>query len=288
MACYKPILRTVKSQQLFLPCGQCIGCRLERSRQWAIRCTHEASQHEDNCFITLTYDSNTVPQVFDETVQTSLFPVYTLNSVHLRNFFKRLRHKVNHFSYYSCGEYGDRTERPHYHACLFGINFPDRIPFRQSPEGFFYYRSSILESCWEYGHSMVADYSFETAAYVARYCTKKITGKMAEDHYSGREPEFARMSKNPAIGKNWLQKYSSDIYNYDTMVIRDGIQSRPPRYYDKLFDLTNPDRMEEIKSNRVDRAAKFFEGWERLETKHEIKKLKFKQLKRSFENAESV
>ena len=129
MACYHPmpavrlangdvtfVSRTkVDGHAIYLPCGQCVGCRLERSRQWAVRCMHERSMHERACFVTLTYDDEHLP------------PGKSLNYPDVQKFLRRLRKRVGvPIRFYLCGEYGDDTDRPRYHICLFGFDFPDK------------------------------------------------------------------------------------------------------------------------------------------------------------------
>ena len=196
-----------------VPCGRCIGCRLERSRQWAVRCVHEAQLHKDNCFITLTYSPENVPK--DS----------SLHLEHFQKFMKRLRkyiftevQKVNFLismmsvdtgrvigyvpsqgvRFFHCGEYGELLSRPHYHACLFGFDFSDKVLW-STRGGVRLYRSKVLEKLWTFGFSTIGDVTFESAAYVARYCTKKITGDEADKHYNGRSPEYVTMSRRPCI-----------------------------------------------------------------------------------------
>lgn len=221
-------------ERIELPCGQCIGCRLERSRQWALRCAHEASLYDKNCFVTLTYDEEHLPCD------------YSLNYRHFQLFMKRLRKRFRpcKIRFFMCGEYGEHNFRPHYHVCFFGFNFPDldKISGGDHP----LYTSAILSELWPYGFHTIGALSFESAAYTARYCLKKVTGDAAEAHYTvtdditgeiyHRKPEFANMSRNPGIGKPWLDKFAKDVYTNDYVVI-DGKKVRPPKYYDrKTFD----------------------------------------------------
>lgn len=222
-------------RELTLACGQCFGCRLERSRQWAVRCMHEASLHEANSFITLTYSDAFIPH--DS----------SLDYRHYQLFMKRLRRtfKGRRIRFYMCGEYGDRTKRPHYHACLFGIDFADKVYFRKSDSGFPLYRSDVLERLWPHGHCELGAVSFESAAYVARYIMKKVNGSRAEDHYSivdgdtgeifQRSPEFTKMSLKPGIGYEWIRKYWREVFPRDKVVVR-GKEAIPPRYYKKFLD----------------------------------------------------
>ncbi|AXH75555.1 MAG: replication initiator protein [Microviridae sp.] len=222
---------TVRTLQL--PCGQCVGCRLERSRQWAVRCLHEASLHEHNCFITLTYADESLP------AGNSL--VYRDFQLFLKRLRRRVKRKV---SFYMCGEYGEQFGRPHFHACLFGYDFPDRVYFRTGESGEKLYQSTMLSSLWSSGFSSLGDVTFESAAYVARYVMKKVTGRLADEHYRtvdvstgeifDRTPEFCHMSLKPGIGARWLERFRSDVYPEGKVVVR-GVKCNPPRFYDKKF-----------------------------------------------------
>ena len=229
---------------LKLACGQCVGCRLEKSRQWAVRCIHEAKQWEFNCFLTLTYNDDNLPQDM------------SLNPKHMTDFWKRLRKKYGSgIRYYYCGEYGERTGRPHYHACVFNHHFPDQTLWKMSRENSLY-RSESLEELWPYGFSSIGEVTMQSAAYVARYIMKKRTGEHAEDWYRfvdsdgvvhNRHPEFVRMSRRPGIGSDWIRKYSGDVYSGDFVVI-EGRKFRPPRFYD--------DQLEEEEKQKLKRKRK--------------------------------
>jgi len=239
---------------LQVPCGQCIGCRLERSRQWAIRCVHEKQLHEDNSFITLTYNDDHLPDGG------------TLVRKHFVDFMKRLRRKVGPVRVFYCGEYGDETLRPHYHACLFGYRPPDPELFSMKNEIPLYTSPSLRER-WGMGHATFGELNFETAAYCARYVTKKVTGDAAHEHYRtidpdtgeifDRLPEFNGMSRRPGIGLPWLQKYGKDSYSKDEIILRDRAM-KPPRAYDKAFEHIDPQLWRSV---RIDRAVKNFERY---------------------------
>jgi len=232
---------------VILPCGQCIGCRLERSRQWAVRCVHEANMYYHNCFLTLTYSDKFLPK--DRSLDYDA-PVL---------FMKRLRKKFSKARFYMCGEYGEKYKRPHFHACLFGVGFSDAVPWSKSPSGELLYRSPTLEALWPHGFSSFGSVTFESAAYVARYVMKKVTGQLAVAHYSSLDPitgelisltpEFNRMSLKPGIGAEWFRRYKSDVYNFDYVVVN-GVKSKPPRYYDKLLSGTDPDTFEALELSR--------------------------------------
>lgn len=235
--------------ELQLPCGKCVGCRLEYSRQWAMRCVHESKMHPSNCFVTLTYDPEHLPETG------------SLVKSDLQKFMKRLRkrHGAN-IKFYGCGEYGDKTARPHYHACLFGIDFSRDELIKTTDLGHDLFISHELSRLWKLGHSSVADFSFETAAYVARYVMKKQKGKNRKDHYErtnletgeiiSLEPEFACMSRRPGIGTTWFKQWKNDVYPSDQIIILrpDGaIPAKPPKFYDGIFEKEDPETMALLK-----------------------------------------
>lgn len=229
---------------LSIPCGQCIGCRLEKSRQWAIRCSLESQLYENSYFLTLTYDDEHLP------ASGSLVPE------DLQKFLKKLRRYIEYhvsdekIRFFACGEYGDNFQRPHYHAIIYNLAIPDLKRFSTSFNGDTYYTSETINQIWKNGYVIIGQVTFESCAYVARYVTKKITGDQADEHYNGREPEFVRMSRRPGIGAAWLDKYQTDVYPHDYIVIREGIKVKPPKYFDKLFEAIAPDEMSMIKELR--------------------------------------
>ena len=297
MACFHPLkaFRTAGGEIIFnphrqdtvadltLPCGQCVGCRLERSRQWAIRCVHEASLHKDNCFITLTYAPEHLPA--DN----------SLNYRDFQLFMKRLRKRFpeSKIRFYMCGEYGENFGRPHFHACLFNWNFPDRKLFFTSKHGDKVYRSDTLEELWPFGLCSIGEVTFKSAAYVARYIMKKVTGQRAFAHYhevdadgvsreTMRTPEFTKMSLKPGIGSDWLDKYKSDVYPHDYVIIN-GKKVKPPRYYDKKYMQSDPFDYDELEFHRFSRAReKLHDNTpERLVVREEVLQAKLSKLKRN-------
>ncbi len=247
-----------------VPCGNCIGCRLERSRQWALRCVHEASQHEDNCFITLTYSDKYLPKNA------------SLDVKHFQDFMKRLRKSIapTKIRFFHCGEYGacdltnpthvknygiSKLGRPHYHAIIFGYDFADKQLISER-ENVKLYTSNELSKSWPFGYNTVGTVTFESAAYVARYVTKKITGDAATDHYRRNyvhtglsvdiKHEYTTMSRRPGIGKCWYDKFSSDIYPKDFITLR-GKKFKPPKFYDRILEEEEIEKYEKIKTKRV-------------------------------------
>lgn len=253
-----------------VPCGQCIGCRLTHSRDWATRCVHEAHMHDRNCFLTLTYSDENLPENS------------TLVRKHLTDFLKRYRKAVDpvKLRYFGCGEYGSKLSRPHYHLIIFGHDFDDKLLYKQGK--FPLYNSALLSSLWPFGFSVLAGFSFESAAYVARYCVKKITGAKAEEHYGSRIPEFSAMSRMPGIGYEFFIRFYDDIVNSDACIGRGGRQIKPPRYYDKLLSGCD---LEKLESNKLNRQlnANIVDPW-RLRDVDKFNLIKFQRMMRKLEN----
>lgn len=179
-----------------IPCGKCIGCRLESSRQWADRCMLEAKKYEHSCFVTLTYDTAYLlmsPYVDIETGETALRPM--LRKHDLQQFMKSLRQRFKRdydhdgIRFYACGEYGSLNGRPHFHAILFNCDFPDRKMFKETEAGRLD-TSELLSSVWGKGFCTVADVTWETCAYVARYVTKKRLGEDRKKHQEAQQALF--------------------------------------------------------------------------------------------------
>lgn len=275
----------------YVACGQCIGCRLARSREWAIRCVHEAKCWHENCFITLTYDDLHYPE--DGSLCYRDFQL----------FMKRLRKRCKGYDcivndngyleypirFFCCGEYGEQLNRPHFHACIFNFNFEDKRLWSVR-DGVRLYRSPLLEQLWDKGYSTIGDVTFESAAYVARYVMKKITGDMADEHYVNqdtgvmRTPEFVKMSNRPGIGRDWIDQYMDDVYPND-FVVHSNVKMRPPRYYDKVYDIYNSDMLKELKVRREARARFCKDNTpDRLYAREQVQLARCRKLKRGFES----
>lgn len=280
-------------EELKLPCGQCIGCRIARSKDWALRICLEQSLWQQSCFVTLTYDNEHLP----------LFGALKQEDMTL--FLKRLRKELSpkKIRYFYCGEYGGRTQRPHYHLVLFNEDFssmmvkegdgycvrPDKRFYKFSPCGERLWISERLNRIWQKGYCVIGSLSFDSAAYVARYILKKITGPAAEQHYNGNPSEFVCMSRRPGIGKVWFDNFKGDIYNKDFLTIKNGLKCRPPRYFDKLFSASHADEDSmlswlQMKDKRKVCLNELDVTPERLAQREEVTKLKYAKKGRSFEN----
>lgn len=278
-----------------LPCGQCVGCRLQRSAQWAVRCVHEASLYQDNCFITLTYSDEHLP------------PDRSLHVEHYQKFMKRLRKKFTGrtIRFFHCGEYGPKLGRPHYHACLFNIDFEDKELWKMQ-NGTPIYLSDTLSTLWPFGFSTLGTVTFESAAYVARYIMKKVTGKGVDeiDQETGLKPyettcestgeiiqvhpEYTTMSRGGRTGKGiahgWFEQFKRDVYPSDFLTIQ-GKKFPPPKYYDGLYEIENPGALEKLKQDRKRRALEHAQDQtpERLAVREKCKLEQIKNLKRPYE-----
>lgn len=252
-----------------IPCGKCIGCRLEYSRDWATKGCYEAELHAENWFLTITYDNEHLPEamtMIDPKTGEELGenPNGSLKNVDTTNFLKKLRayyeRKYNHkgIRYMLCGEYGDEGQRPHYHAIMFNLPIkPESLRFHEYNENHeAMWRCPEIEQIWGKGMIVAAEVNWNTCAYVARYVTKKVGLPTEKEHYKalGIEPEFFRMSRRPGIGREYFEQHKEEIYSKDKIIIKKygggTLKIKPPKYYDKLYDLENHEKMEEIKKKR--------------------------------------
>ncbi|WNK14661.1 MAG: replication initiator protein [Microvirus sp.] len=261
-------------RELSLPCGRCVGCRLVRSRSWAIRCVHEAQCHDVSIFVTLTYD------------ESHYAPSLEYRDFQL--FIKRLRKRFGRVRFFACGEYGEENFRPHFHALLFGITFSDAKKIGES-----LYRSPTLEELWPYGMSSFGAVTFQSAGYVARYCVKKVSGPAADDYYkrvcltTGEivpvVPEFGRMSLKPGIGYPWFEKFWRDVYQARDGVVVQGKVLPAPRYYDQLLDRVSVSLSTEKEFDRYINSEKFKDDCvpDRLAVREIVAKARLNTLRRN-------
>lgn len=269
-----------------LSCGQCIGCRLRRARNWAVRCMHEASLYPLSSFVTLTYEHDYVP---------------SLDYRDFQLFMKRLRKASGPTRFFAVGEYGADEDRkylgglgrPHFHALLFGKFFSDRKVHKKG-----LYKSAELAALWPHGFASVGNVSFQSAGYCARYCVDKVNGERAEKHYvrpdldSGElvpvVPECAHMSLgrravgDGGIGYRFFLKYWREMY-----LARDGVMVNDkkfpaPKYYDQLLNASAPELASDVEYDRYVRSEQFVADCtpERLVVREVVQKARLNQLKR--------
>ena len=200
-------------------CGQCTPCRINKRRLWTTRMLLEAKTHHESSFVTLTYS--------EENLQTLKAPspgLFSLEPDHLKNYVKRIRRAIapHKIRTYGVGEYGTKTQRPHYHIVLFGMPHcvygqpkigRKRVSLEKDGERYWEINQCKCKPCqlvqkkWKYGFTLNGTLTKDSAAYVCGYVTKKMTNKNNEqvkEYLQGRYPEFARMSNRPGIGANSL------------------------------------------------------------------------------------
>ena len=279
----------------------CSGCRERHAAEWATRCIHEAALHDDNSFVTLTYRDEELPAGAG------------LDLSHLQKFLKRLRKRTGRrFRYYACGEYGENTDRPHYHALLFGLDFPDREIFFRNHQGDAVYTSQLLDDIWQLGHCTIGEVTPQSCGYTARYVMKKWknindgpenfhpkylqwdpeTGEILKDN----RVEFSVMSRGSGhsdpdprfrggIGKAWFDKYKADVFPHD-YVVRDGKKLPVPARYSAWMEAHDPDVMLDVKRRRnVERKLREEHTTSaRLKVREFIHLEKMKLLKRGLQN----
>jgi hypothetical protein len=236
-----------------IDCGHCLGCRIDKSIEWSIRVCHEMKYHERCCWLTLTYD----PAHYPEHGQ--------LVADHLRRFIKALRkHFGKGVRYFACGEYGEQLSRPHFHVCLFGVDFgEDRREVKKRGQ-FPVFRSELATKLWGRGFVEIGLLTRKSAGYTARYIMKKINGELAETHYQRYDeqtqdmfllmPEFIRVSTRPGLGYQFFEQYKdTNWYTRDTCIL-EGKEFPIPKYYDKLMERHDPERMAAVKAKRIAKA----------------------------------
>lgn len=254
--------KNIKSVKM-IPCGQCISCRLNKSRDWANRIMMECKEWKFNYFVTLTYEDQYLPIkrcYNDETGE--IITGFTLDKKDLEKFNHDLRQywirKYNHqgIRYYECGEYGSQNLRPHYHCIIFNLPYLDDLKvYRKTEVGDILYTSETLSKIWKKGYVVIGEVTYESASYVARYVMKKKFGKEADAYYQSmaKIPEFTTMSRMPGIGRNYYEANKSTIYATDEIFIqgKKGIVGvKPSKYFDRLYEQDEPEDYKRIKRER--------------------------------------
>ena len=206
-----------------LPCGHCSECCKSYAKTWSVRCMLESLYHKEACFVTLTYDNEHLP------------PAGMLVKSDLQKFFKRLRalFPEKEIRYFACGEYGGQTSRPHYHAIIFGLDFPEDKRMSQivgtNELKQQVYRSARLEAAWKFGLSSFGEVTPESCAYVARYSLKKRID-------FSNDGSFILMSRKPGIGQQFFLDKKQLIYLSDRVYSQKIHGVSVPRYFDKLAE----------------------------------------------------
>lgn len=211
MQCNYPLILENPYRQV--PCGRCMACRIRRTQEWAVRLMHESSMHEKSAFVTLTYSPETVPAG------------NSLIKKDFQLFMKRLRRDLGdrRIKYFACGEYGEHTKRPHYHAIVFGISQDE---------------SDLIYEAWPFGFIKMGSVTFDSCRYVAGYIQKKLSGPMAEEEYVGKEAPFQVCSQG--LGLSWAMANANYIFSNLNITVR-GVPVGIPRYYVKKLEVEAED-----------------------------------------------
>lgn len=250
---------------ILVPCGHCIGCRLDYSRQWAERCVHEAEKYEFNYFLTLTYD--------DEHLPRGSKGVPSLVKDELSDFMKALRGYFDYhygekeIRFFGCAEYGEASLRPHLHILLFNCNIRDLqdrhpVPVDGKIKWIHQYDSNdnmllfspSIHKLWSKGSVQIGAVTFESCAYVSRYIVKKQLGDDAKQYKdAGVLPPYVRMSRCPGIGYSWYMDNLQKIYDVDKVVVRRGskvVFCNPGKYCDNILKQQDEQAFYELKEKR--------------------------------------
>lgn len=291
MPCYRPVtvwkpddggpisFRELKDhREMQIACNHCIGCRIMRQEAWAFRCYAESMMHKNNSFVTLTYDNDNVP------TDGSLY------HRHWQLFAKRLRKKLGPFRFFMCGEYGEKTHRPHYHALLFGVQFPDVVRDNSIFAKEFLGKSELLDKLWGKGHCTIGEVTYQSARYCAGYAVKKkqsghddyLTVDAMTGEVTHRMPEYGKMSLKPGIGATWFEKFWPECVAHDGCFVYDR-KVMIPHFFDDMLAQIAPERSEELKESRTKKAIEFIENRtrERLEVREKVCQARRKHYERS-------
>lgn len=267
-------------EKIKMPCGKCAECRKAQSREWAVRCCLEMQMHEQNTFLTLTYDDENLPWNGG------------LDKVHLSLFLKRLRKHIAENSpqtwdgigdkhdpesyhdkrirFFACGEYGERLSRPHYHLIIFGYDFTDKEFHSKNSDEDSLYTSETLKKIWGLGHCLIGDATSGSANYIAGYVAKKENGVKAEKHYEKFDPdtgeitsvipEFLTMSTTPGIGYNFYTKYKKDIFPSDEIILtskNNAVRCPVPYFFYRKLRLEEPELFQQVQAARLKKGKEY-------------------------------
>lgn len=286
MPCYRPVtcwkpedggaisFHEIKAgREIRINCGQCIGCRISKQSAWVMRCYAESREHKRSIFATLTYDDD------------NLNPRQELEYKDFQLFLKRLRksagkRRASPFRFFVAGEYGERTNRPHWHALLFGYDPVDSVRYSSVYSKHPLFTSQELSEAWGKGLATFGEVNEQTIRYTAGYIVNRHSAE--SERYirvcpeTGETwsvvPEFARMSLKPGIGAEWLRKYYKDIYQAHDGVYINNRKNPIPRYFEELMEKIDPVMLEDSKARRIERIRWEDQTRERLEVREKVAK----------------
>ena len=254
---------------MLIPCGQCIGCRIQKRQDWATRIEMEAKTwpKESVWFVTLTYDNEHIPGVNHETGEVVRGAMYlrrkkepdlainqTLWYEDIQNFLKRLRKAYSgQLRYFVAGEYGEKTGRPHYHMILFGYQ-PEKLEPYSKVKPDEYMVDSRITRCWGLGIHNLINPTQGGYSYVAGYVTKKFDDETLEHIKNGLRPPFAQMSRDPGLGYKYYQEHKDEIWKKGYIQLDNGKRASIPRYFQEMQRIEDPKILWELKKRNQQRA----------------------------------
>lgn len=291
-----------------IPCHNCWACNLTKSAEWATRNMLETLEHEHCYFLTLTYDDEHLPipeymeytEVLKEATEIkerkvrvendgtwtdgTLYPEHVTQFINsIRKHFER--QDITGIRYFYCGEYGEQTHRPHYHMLLYGVplDLSQNYSYHIDKNFKEHWKNPLIDHYWKHGMHDIANLEWSCAAYVSRYCTKKLnneplSGKWYAEH--GKIKEFIRMSRKPGIGMKYYQLHKLDIYKNDSMVMKtvkgNTGSFKPPKAFDRLFKEEYPEEYEKIENHRKECAERARHNTYRLTDLTDLEQLQHK------------
>lgn len=270
-----------------VPCGGCRDCRLTKAREWAIRCYHEQQFHAETWMLDLTFETNPL------TIAKSDLQGFVKN---LRNAREDRTYKYPNLRYFGVGEYGSKFSRPHYHVIVFGLQPRNPYYWRRSKNGTLLYRDEDIEQRWGKGFVTLSKFDTKGAAYAARYTMKKQTGEKSKDHYVHQvldpktgellkeiqiQPEFQLSSRNPAIGRDWIEKYWEETFNNGYVMFK-GKKVAIPRYYFTWLAAAHPLVHQKVMAERFEHVPER-ETADRMKNAAKARDARTRTLKRNYE-----
>lgn len=243
-----------------IPCGKCQSCRLSQAKQWSERCLLELQDHEQSYFLTLTYDDNNLPTVESYDKDGLVIQTGNLVKSDFQKFMKKLRKHYeekysNKIRYFACGEYGESTQRPHFHVIMFGLKLDDLKLYKRNNLGQNLYTSEWLSNIWKNGYVVIGEVTEQSISYTCRYVLKKASG-IDKSYYQdlNLEPEFTLMSRKPGIARRYYDDNKDKIFSQDSIYVgtKNGSKKiRPSRYYEKLYENDFPTLSAERKLEKM-------------------------------------
>lgn len=240
---------------LEVPCGKCLSCKVKKRSEWALRLKHELYYHENSCFITLTYDEDSLPEN------------NSLVKRDLQNFFKRLRKNLKSIKikYFAVGEYGDKYGRPHYHIIMFGLGLSklDKL---------------YISLNWRKGLVDIGQCNEKSIHYTTSYINKVYDNKLKEDYYDiyGLQVPFKMCSNG--LGKQYALD-NREAIEFNKKLNNNGYECSIPRYYLKVLGL-NTDVLKDGVYAEEEKVVKRVTGVENLSRDEAYKKLPVELVKR--------